>query len=199
MVGNGTMKTSRTDISSAGDGGLERISSLVDGELDRAEAEALVSSLCANTSLLQKWRELHRVGDALRSTEVAAFDDSSFCSKVSALIAAEPTVLAPRRSSGAHPIRRYWVPGVAVAASIAAIGFIAVPLLRAPEPIALAQKAAPAAAIATVPAEPVRRAPAAIANARALDAYFSAHRELTGGSAMPRATAYLRPIASEDR
>jgi sigma-E factor negative regulatory protein RseA len=199
LVGNGTMKTSRTEISSAGDGALERISSLVDGELDRAEVDTLVPSLCADAALLQKWRELHRVGDALRSTEVAAFDDSSFCAKVSALIAAEPTVLAPRRSSGAHPIRRSWVPGVAVAASIAAIGFIAVPLLRAPEPIALAQKAAPAAAVATATAEPVRRAPAAIANARALDAYFSAHRELTGGSAMPRAAAYLRPIASEDR
>jgi negative regulator of sigma E activity len=193
------MKTSRTDLAAPGDAEIERISSLVDGELDRAEAEALVSSLCADAALLQKWRELHRVGDALRSTEVAVFDDSKFCARVSALISTEPTVLAPRRSSGAHSVRRYWVPGIAVAASIAAIGFVAVPLLRAPEPVALAQKVAPAAALETAAAEPARRAPAAITNARALDAYFSAHRELTGGSAMPRATAYLRPIASEDR
>jgi negative regulator of sigma E activity len=183
----------------AEDAEMERISSLIDGELDRAEAEALVSSLCADAALLQQWRELHRVGDALRSSEVVIFDDSAFCAKVSTLIAAEPTVLAPRRSSQAHSARRYWVPGVAVAASIAAIGFVAVPLLRAPDPVALVQKATPAAAVETAPAEPARRIPAAIANARALDAYFSAHRELTGGSAMPRATAYLRPIASEDR
>jgi hypothetical protein len=193
------MKTSRTDMAAAGDAEIERISSLVDGELDRAEAEALVSSLCADTRLLQKWRELHRVGDALRSTEVVVFDDSKFCTRVSALIASEPTVLAPRRSSGAHSVRRYWVPGIAVAASIAAIGFIAVPLLRVPEPVAIASKTVPAVTVETAATEPVRRAPPAIANARALDAYFSAHRELTGGSAMPRATAYLRPIASEDR
>ncbi len=199
MVGNGTMKTTGTDMPSVGDAEMERISSLIDGELDRAETEALVSSLCADAALLQKWRELHRVGDALRSTEVAVLDDSGFCARVSSLLAAEPTVLAPRRSPGARSVRRYWVPGLAVAASVAAIGFVAVPLLRAPEPVAVAQKAASVPAVETAAAEPVRRIPAAIANVRALDAYFSAHRELTGGSAMPRATAYLRPIASEDR
>src|SRR5512134_919253 len=88
----GTMRTSRTDMSEAGDAEMERISSLLDGELDRAEAETLVSSLCADSALLQQWRELHRVGDALRSSEVAVFDDSGFCAKVSVLIAAEPTV-----------------------------------------------------------------------------------------------------------
>lgn len=198
MVGNVTMNTSSTDKSAAVNPRMELISGLVDGEVDRAEAEALISSLCADEALLHEWRELHRVSDALRSSEVAILDDPGFCARLSALIATEPTVLAPRRSSGASSVRRHWVPGVAVAASIAAIGFVAVPLLRAPEPIAVAQKAAPVA-VETTPAEPVRRTPPAIANVRALDAYFSAHRELTGGSAMPRATAYLRPIASEDR
>jgi hypothetical protein len=61
--------------------------------------------------------------------------------------------------------------------------------------VPLAKQAAPTK-VETAAAE-VRR-PAAIANARALDAYFSAHRELTA-SALPRAAAYLRPIESEDR
>jgi hypothetical protein len=50
--------------------------------------------------------------------------------------------LAPRRSSRRVPIRLLGS-GLAVAASVAAIGFVAVPSLRAPEPVALAQKAAP--------------------------------------------------------
>jgi hypothetical protein len=41
------------------------------------------------------------------------------------------------------------------------------------------------------------KAAAAIANARALDAYFAAHRELTGGTPLPRAAAYPRPGAGE--
>jgi hypothetical protein len=42
-----------------------------------------------------------------------------------------------------------------------------------------------------------RKAAAAIANARALDPYFAAHRELTGGTPLPRATAYLRTGTGE--
>lgn len=190
------MKTSKTDPIPPLHSAAERISELIDGELSSAEMEALVSSLCSDAALLRQWQELHRVGDALRSTEVAVFDDAGFCARVAARIAAEPTVLAPRRSSGSRSLRRLWVPGVAVAASVAAIGFVAVPMMRSPEPAPIAQLAP--AKVETAVAEPVRR-PAAIANARALDAYFSAHRELTAGSALPRAAAYLRPIESEDR
>jgi sigma-E factor negative regulatory protein RseA len=191
------MKTSKTDSVSPVPTARERISELIDGELPRAEAEALVSSLCSDPALRHHWQQMHCAGDALRSTEVAVFDDAGFCARVAARIAAEPTVLAPRRPSENRSLRRFWIPGVAVAASIAAVGFVAVPLMRSTEPVQIAQKAAPAK-VETAAAEPVRR-PAAIANARALDAYFSAHRELTAGSALPRAAAYLRPIESEDR
>jgi sigma-E factor negative regulatory protein RseA len=189
------MNTPNKDESADDRAWVERVSSLIDGELDPAEMEALVSTLCSDPALLQKWQELHRVGDALRSTEVAAFDHAGFCAGVAARIAAEPTVLAPRPSSGSR-LKRFWIPGVAVAASVAAIGFVAVPLLRAPA-VEVAQTADPAR-VETAASEAARR-PAAIANARALEAYFSAHRELTGGSAMPRAAAYLRPIENEDR
>jgi sigma-E factor negative regulatory protein RseA len=189
------MKTPKTDAASPVPTARERISELLDGELPPAEAEALVSALCSDPELRRHWQEMHRAGDALRSTEVVVFDDAGFSARVSSRIAGEPTVLAPRRSSEARSLRRFWVPGIAVAASVAAIGFIAVPLLRSPEPVPLAKQAMPSK-VETAAAE-VRR-PAAIANTRALDAYFSAHRELTA-SALPRAAAYLRPIDSEDR
>ena len=53
------------------------------------------------------------------------------------------------------------------------------------------------ASAAAVASQTESKAAAAIANARALDPYFAAHRELTGGSPLPRATAYLRPGAGE--
>jgi hypothetical protein len=94
------------------------------------------------------------------------------------------------------------VSGLAVAASVAAIAFVAVPLLRAPSPDVMAQKQLPAtapviASAAPSPSQAEAKAAAAIANARALDPYFAAHRELTGGSPLPRAAAYLRPGAGE--
>jgi hypothetical protein len=36
-----------------------------------------------------------------------------------------------------------------------------------------------------------------VANARALQAYLAAHRELTAGVALPRATPYLRASAEQ--
>jgi sigma-E factor negative regulatory protein RseA len=180
---------------------IEHLSSLIDGELDAHEAAAVLDALCRDAELQRRWADLQLVGDALRSTEVAACHVNAFCDRVRRSLADEPTVLAPRRV--ARPAwRRYTVPGFAIAASVAAIAFVAVPLLRAPSPDVIAQQqrpaSAPAVASTTVLASQAEsKAAAAIANARALDPYFAAHRELTGGSPLPRATAYLRPGAGE--
>ena len=181
---------------------FEHLSSLIDGELDAQEAAAVLDALCRDPELQRRWSELQLVGDALRSAEVAACHEDGFCERVRNALATEPTVLAPRRP--ARPAwRRYSLPGLAVAASVAAVAFVAVPLLRAPAPDVMAQKQIPATAPAAVStavlasSQPEARAAAAIANARALDPYFAAHRELTGGSPLPRAAAYLRPGAGE--
>lgn len=181
---------------------FEHLSSLIDGELDAHEADAVLDALCRDPQLQRHWSDLQLVGDALRSAEVAACHADGFCDRVRKSLSSEPTVLAPRRR--ARPAwRRYSVSGLAVAASVAAVAFVAVPLMRAPAPDAMAQKqlpvTAPVVASTTAPASsPAEaKAAAAIANARALDPYFAAHRELTGGSPLPRAAAYLRPSAAE--
>jgi len=48
-----------------------------------------------------------------------------------------------------------------------------------------------------VAAAAARRAAATVANARALQAYLAAHRELTTGAAFPRATPYLRTATDQ--
>ncbi len=174
---------------------IERISILLDGEMDRNDAAAAIAALCADPALRRHWHELHRVGDALRSEEVAALDAADFCSRVAALIAAEPTVLAPRAAHAASGMRRYWMPGLAVAASAAAVAFIAVPLMRAPETLSVAKSSPPTVEVVAQKSLPT------IVNARGLspsfNPYLAAHRELTGNSVVPRATVYLR--SAEDR
>jgi negative regulator of sigma E activity len=81
---------------------IERISVLLDGEMDRTEAAATIAALCADPALRRHWHELHRAGDALRSHEVAASDAEDFCRRVAAAIGAEPTVLAPRAAKAAN-------------------------------------------------------------------------------------------------
>jgi sigma-E factor negative regulatory protein RseA len=175
---------------------VERISILLDGEMDRSEAAAAIAALCADPTLRRHWHELHRVGDALRSEEVAAFDAVDFCSRVASLIAAEPTVLAPRAAQAASGMRRYWVPGLAVAASAAAVAFVAIPLMRAPAAVSISKSSPPP----TVEVAAQKSLPT-IVNARGLNPsfnpYLAAHRELTGNSVVPRATVYLR--SNEDR
>jgi sigma-E factor negative regulatory protein RseA len=181
---------------------IEHLSSLIDGELDAHETAAVLDALCRDAELQRRWSDLQLVGDALRSTEVAACHVDGFCARVRNALADEPTVLAPRAAR--RTLRRYAIPGFAVAASVAAIAFIAVPLLRAPGIEVTAHKQAPASVAASVvatadqqQAQAASKAATAIANARALDPYFAAHRELTGGTPLPRATAYLRTSAGE--
>jgi len=50
---------------------MERISILLDGEMDRAEATAVIAALCADPALRRHWHELHRVGDALQLVPMA--------------------------------------------------------------------------------------------------------------------------------
>ena len=170
----------------------ETLSCLMDGELDPAQTGALTAVLCADEALRAEWIAFHLAGDALRSAEVASAHSRSFCMRVAAAIAREPAIVAPRALTGqGSPLRRYILPGLAVAASVA------IPLMRNTEPQMPVQAAVqpPAAAVAAAEhADEVaaRRAAATVANARALQAYLAAHRELTTGAAFPRATPYLR-------
>lgn len=178
---------------------MERISVLLDSEMDRTEAAAAIAALCADPALRRHWHELHRAGDALRSHEVAASDAEDFCRRVAAAIGAEPTVLAPRAAKAASGLRRYWVPGLAIAASAAAVAFIAVPLMPTSETVSTARSSTPGqvAAVEVAAQKPL----STIATARGLspsfNPYLAAHRELIGNSVVPRATVYLR--SSEER
>jgi negative regulator of sigma E activity len=178
---------------------MERISILLDGEMDRAEAMATIAALCADPTLRRHWHELHRVGDALRSHEMAASDSEAFCTRVAAVISSEPTVLTPRAVRTSSGTRRYWMPGLAVAASAAAVALVAVPLMRAPETVSVAKNATPVQ-LSTVDVGAQKSLPT-IANARGLNPsfnpYLAAHRELIGNSVVPRAAVYLR--SAEDR
>jgi negative regulator of sigma E activity len=178
---------------------MERISILLDGEMDRAEAMATIAALCADPALRRHWHELHRVGDALRSHEMAASDSEAFCTRVAAVISSEPTVLTPRAVRTSLGTRRYWMPGLAVAASAAAVALVAVPLMRAPETVSIAKNATPVQ-LSTVDVGAQKSLPT-IANARGLNPsfnpYLAAHRELIGNSVVPRAAVYLR--SAEDR
>ncbi|MGE5320199.1 MAG: sigma-E factor negative regulatory protein [Hyphomicrobiaceae bacterium] len=137
-----------------------RLSAALDGETARAETEACITGLKRDGDLRRNWSEYHLIGDLMRG-ETPVQED--FMARFSAQLAAEPTVLAPRRS--------VWPQRVAVAsfASLAVWGAISITRLMSDEPATLPMAVAPGgfqqASLSTGPAsEDPRYAPYLVAH-----------------------------------
>ena len=94
-----------------------RISALVDGELERDEAIALLSAIKEQPQLQQAWLLDHLIGDALRQTHsLSPGFNASFAQR----LAQEPTILAPHR----FPQARRPLVALSAAASVAAVSLV---------------------------------------------------------------------------
>jgi sigma-E factor negative regulatory protein RseA len=113
----------------------EKISALMDGELDGAAATELIDALerdlrsqgrdgaSREGEALDTWRTYHLVSDAMRDTRLLS---AGFSDRLLQRLAAEPTILAPKRpvsESHYEPRKRFAMPAAA-AASLAAVGLV---------------------------------------------------------------------------
>jgi len=114
----------------------ERISSLIDGELAEAHVPAALGAL-NRPEERGTWDRYHQIGDILRSDDMALSMSPGFMSALSARLDAEPTVIAPAgmdvrtqktiQSSTTFVVKRFALPSIAIAASVAALIFITSP------------------------------------------------------------------------
>jgi sigma-E factor negative regulatory protein RseA len=121
----------------------DRISALMDGELDEKSAAQLIEALTRDADAVRTWRSYHLIGDALRGGLPLS---EGFTERLAQRLATEPTVLAPRRIRSESP-RLFTVS--AAAASLAAVAFVgwmafAPQTLVAPAPVAQVQTPAEA-------------------------------------------------------
>ena len=100
----------------------ERISALMDGELDEREAAEAIAALGSDAQARQTWRTYHLIGDALRESG---------------------SIVAPRRPAANQPFWRTALPAAAVAAALAFVSWVAF-APQADKPIAPAVAQAPA-------------------------------------------------------
>jgi negative regulator of sigma E activity len=157
----------------------QNISALADGELDSTEAQRVIDALVASDQARDFWSQLHAAGDCLRSEETGVAGGSEgFMERFSALLAAEPVVLAPRPVAAGHPWGwlRYGLPGASIAAAIAMVLWMAIPQMTRPE----AQVAAVTAPIQAQPAPPVLPATLAPAPVTSLPAAAQMDPEQVG-------------------
>ena len=159
-----------------------RISAWMDGELERQDAEGMIDAIKIEGEARETWRSYQLIGDSMRDTRQLS---AGFAARVSAALAAEPTVLAPR----AKPIyeqRRWQV--LSVAASLAAVAFV-VSVAFAPQEGAVPVAAVPAPAMET----------AQVAPPDAADDYLLAHQGYSPRNTLQGAASYVRTVSSEVR
>lgn len=195
----------------------ERLSALVDGELDLHAVGEACSQWRQDADLRSTWHAYQLIGDVLRSEDLteSAVRDESFLVALRARMADEPVILAPepvaaveaplmadvpqvRAAGGDRQARWSWWAPTAVAAGFVAVAG-AVLVTRTP-----VQPSGAEAVLASSPA-PVRATPAAetvVANGKLirdarLDRYLSAHKQFAGSSALGVPSAFLRDASAE--
>lgn len=169
----------------------DRISRLMDGELDDVEFESCYAELKAKDAT-GAWHTYHVIGDHLRGTGASPAGGTDFMARMSAALAAEPTVLAPSASKHrkTQPAALAW----AVAATLAAVtvvGYTAFSTMEVtPSGIAKAREAA------TLRAASVRAPTTNVAAANSVpNEYLLAHQEFSP-LALQAGAPYLRSASA---
>lgn len=129
----------------------DRISALMDGELDDASAAQAIDALAADREARDTWRTYHLVSDALGKSRMLS---AGFTERVGAELAKEPTVLAPSRLKSEPP--RRWVAMAAGVAAVALVGWLGfAPQQTAVAPVAQAPSASPEVEAKSAPTVPL--------------------------------------------
>jgi sigma-E factor negative regulatory protein RseA len=162
----------------------DRISALMDGELDPEEAAAVVGQFRKTDDLREQWAIYHLISDSLGQSEVKPFDITR---RVGARLANEPDIRAvfAQRSPRKHKPIAY-----AAAASIAAVAVAGWMSLQTMQPSERARQNLaennPAPATAAPVTQVTVSAPAQIND------YLLAHREFSPSTAVHGVAPYMR-------
>lgn len=166
---------------------MEKISALMDGELDERQAREQLSRLAHDEELRRCWHAFHLIGDALRGEHMVS---RKFERKVSALLGQEPMVLAPKRNT-VRRIVAYALSAAAALSAVALVGWVAFfnnPISPPPEiakaPAVSPPASAPATQLANVPSE------------GKMSEYLIAHQEFSPSTAIQGLAPYIRSVSS---
>lgn len=149
----------------------QRVSELMDSELDDSSAAHVMTAIEADASLKQAWNDYHLIGDAMRANAQVAFDVRDV---VSERLKTEPTVLVPPRR-WYQPTRTRMAGAAALAASVSFAAVVGWQQLSSPQHAAVM--------VSSQIQKPMALQLVAGNNA---DAYFLAHQELTADQGLVR-------------
>lgn len=174
----------------------EKISALMDGELDADEAARQIAHLKQDTDRRHVWDAYHVIGDAMRGECSRGMLATAFSARFSQQLALEPTVLAPRLRSSR--IQTYALAAAASVAAVAVVGWMSMNLLKQDEPQGTLARA-PASPLVTAKATAPLPAPAVVVESAApehVHEYMLAHQGISPSTAIQGVTPYIRTVSS---
>lgn len=173
---------------------MDKISALMDGELDERHIQHELARLRQDGELRQTWNTFHLIGDAMRGERMLLTDVAGSLSR---RLADEPTVLAPQRDRS-RKATTYVLSAAASVAAIALVGWVALAPHQAQRPadIAQMQQAPVAAAALPVPA-PVQVTPvASVPYDGSRNEYILAHQGFSPSTAIQGVAPYIRGVSA---
>jgi len=172
---------------------MDKISALMDGELDGRQAQQEFARLRQNGELRQKWDTFHLVGDALRGERLLLTD---IASALTERLAQEPTVLAPNRGA-VRKITTYALSAAASVAAITLVGWLALsiqPTLNARNEVA---SAPPVVVLpVAVPAPAAVPQVASVPDEGRTNGYLLAHQAFSPSTAIQGVVPYIRSVST---
>jgi sigma-E factor negative regulatory protein RseA len=169
---------------------MDKISALMDGELDERQAQHEFVRLERNGELRHKWNTFHLIGDALRGERLLLTDIAGVLGE---RLLQEPTVLAPRRRA-VRKLATYALSAAASVAAVALVGWLALSTQSTREEVAMAPPAVvlPAALPAAAPVAQVASVPD---EGRASE-YLLAHQAFSPSTAIQGVVPYIRSVST---
>lgn len=177
---------------------MEKISQMVDGELEAQECRVQIRRLTQDRELAQRWETYHLIRDVLRDEAVVVSDVAR---RVAVHLEREPTVVAPQTWLSTRTVR-HTLPMAAAVAGVALVGWLALSFHSPPrhtETLAM-QKSSVPSRLAAAASGSVRAAPAPMStrsNGR-VNEYLLAHQEFSPTSAMQGVASYVRTVSARD-
>lgn len=169
---------------------MERISAMMDGELEADDAAQDVNRIKQDPTLRESWDTFHLIGDAMRGGQLLS---AEFSSRFAQRLADEPTVLAPQRRPGRR-IPAAVSYALSAAASFAAIAAVAWVALSGSTPGTVGEPQAIAQAPAAVEVAPPPASMPAIAEAGPTHDYLLAHQGVSPSTALQGVAPYVRTV-----
>ena len=166
---------------------MEKISALMDGELEGPEADRALRFFRENREAREVWDNSHLLRDVLRGEAAPHFD---IAGRVALALEHEPVVFAPRQIVRKS---RSWTYALSAAASLSAVVFVGWATFSANSPVA------PPAEVAQAPAQVVQPAVepelVSMPSDSGMNEYLLAHQGFSPSTTLHGVAPYVRTIS----